>query len=94
MHGRHGPLVERLEGFRLPVGDSLFIVHGRGMDDVFVGHDYRGRGIEELLWEVLHAAGFERVVYSTLSRPLYFRDTRSRDLSRRRKPHPRPPAAT
>jgi SpoVK/Ycf46/Vps4 family AAA+-type ATPase len=88
MHGRHGPLVERLEGFRLPVGDSLFIVHGRGMDDVFVGHDYRGRGIEELLWELLHAAGFERVVYSTLSRPLYFRDTRSRDLSRRRKPAP------
>ncbi|MFE7036766.1 AAA family ATPase [Streptomyces sp. NPDC057621] len=79
-------LVERLEGFRLPIGDPLFIVHGRGVDDVFIGRDYRGRGIEELLWEVLHEAGFARVVFSTLSRPLYFRDTRSRDLSRRRMP--------
>ncbi|MET7606617.1 AAA family ATPase [Streptomyces avermitilis] len=86
LYGRRSQLVERLEGLRLPIGDPLFIVHGRGVDDVFIGHDYRGRGIEELLWEVLHAAGFERVVYSTLQRPLYFRDGRSRDLSRRRKP--------
>ncbi|MGW3037424.1 AAA family ATPase [Streptomyces sp. NPDC001178] len=79
------PLVERLEGFRLPAGDPLFVVHGQGVDDIFVGHDYRVRGIEELLWEVLHEAGFARIVYSSLSRPLYFRDRPSRDLARRRR---------
>ncbi|MPY56354.1 AAA family ATPase [Streptomyces spongiae] len=80
-----GPLVERLNGFRLPAGDPLFVVHGLGVDDVFVGHDYRVRGIEELLWEVLHQAGFSRIVYSSLSQPLYFRDVASRDLSRPRR---------
>ncbi|MFJ8630207.1 AAA family ATPase [Streptomyces sp. NPDC093568] len=78
-------LVERLNGFRLPVGDPLLVVHGLGVDDIFVGHDYRVRGIEEVLWEVLRGSGFARVVYSSLSRPLYFRDDRSWELTRRRR---------
>ncbi|WP_206505543.1 AAA family ATPase [Streptomyces chrestomyceticus] len=80
------PLVERLDGFRLPAGDALLVVHGQGVDDIFVCRDHGVRGIEELLWDILHDAGFTRIVYSSLSRPVYFRDQRSRDLTRRRRP--------
>jgi SpoVK/Ycf46/Vps4 family AAA+-type ATPase len=76
------PIVERLASFRLPGGDPLLLVHGPGVDDVFVGRDYQLRRVEELLWELLRSAGFERIVFSSLRRPVYFRDRRSRELSR------------
>ncbi|MCD9194385.1 AAA family ATPase [Streptomyces albireticuli] len=85
---RYGPSAERLAGLAMPAGDPLFILHGQGLDDVFVGHDHRRRGVEELLWTLLRDAGYARVVFSSLSRPLYFRDPVSRDLSR---PRRRPP---
>ncbi|MBB5121039.1 hypothetical protein AF335_20230 [Streptomyces eurocidicus] len=86
----YGPSAERLADLTLPAGDPLFILYGPGLGDVFVGHDHRRRGAEELLWTLLRDAGFARVVFSTLSRPLYFRDPVSRDLSRPRRRRPVP----
>ncbi|NUT52074.1 MAG: AAA family ATPase [Saccharothrix sp.] len=51
--------------------------------------------MEELLWEVLHADGYERIVFSSYRQPVYFRDAASRDLTRSggRAPAPRRPRA-
>lgn len=73
----------RLTGARRPrPGEPLWIVHGVGVDDEVVGEDLRVRDVEEVLWEVLHACGYERIVFSDYRRPVYFRDERSRDLTR------------
>ncbi|MCP2167294.1 AAA family ATPase [Goodfellowiella coeruleoviolacea] len=73
----------RLTGARRPrPGEPLWIVHGPGVDDEVVGEDLRVRDVEELLWEVLHAAGYQRIVFSAYRQPVYFRDARSRELTR------------
>ena len=52
-------------------------VYGPGTDDAFVDTAYRIYGLEEALWESLHAAGFERIGFYSLTRKLYFRDEES-----------------
>jgi SpoVK/Ycf46/Vps4 family AAA+-type ATPase len=87
---------ERLTGARRPrPGEPLWIVHGVGVDDEVVGEDLRVRDVEEMLWEVLHADGYERIVFSSYRQPVYFRDASSRDLTRSgsRPPAPRRPRA-
>ena len=79
---------KRADGGRIPelglTGDPVFVVYGPGVNDVFVDHDYMERRIEEVLWERLHAAGFRRVVFSSMRRPLFFKDAASRQLARPR----------
>lgn len=71
-----------------PTGDPVLIVYGPAVDDIFIGEDCVVRRIEELLWERLHAEGFRRIVFSSLRRPLFFKDARSRQLARPRGPAP------
>ncbi|MGV9680893.1 AAA family ATPase [Nocardia sp. NPDC003482] len=74
---------ERFRGALRPVpGEPLWIIHGSGVTDMLVGADLLPRTIEELLWEIFHFAGYERIVYSDYRRPVYFRDRRSRELTR------------
>ncbi|MFI5531309.1 AAA family ATPase [Kitasatospora sp. NPDC051853] len=73
---------ERFEGLRLGGDEPFTVLHGPGVDDVFLGPDHRVLTLEEALWGLLHSAGYQRVVFSSLSRPLYFRDAESRRLSR------------
>ncbi|MFE2412567.1 AAA family ATPase [Kitasatospora sp. NPDC059408] len=73
---------ERFRDLRLSTDEPFTVLYGPGVDDVFVDPDYRVRTLEETLWELLHAEGYQRIVYSSLSRPLYFRDPESRRLSR------------
>jgi SpoVK/Ycf46/Vps4 family AAA+-type ATPase len=73
----------RLAGL-LPVGDPVTIVYGPAVDDIFVGHDYIQRRIDQELWERLHAEGFDRIVLSSNHDGVYFRDAISRKLARRR----------
>ncbi|RSN48576.1 AAA family ATPase [Actinomadura sp. WAC 06369] len=63
-------------------GDPVTIVHGPCADDAFVDEAHRAYGIEIALWEALHAAGYERIVFYSLQRKLYFRDAESRRLAR------------
>jgi SpoVK/Ycf46/Vps4 family AAA+-type ATPase len=77
-HGRG-----RIAGLQL-TGDPVFIVYGSAVDDVFIGEDYIERRIDELLWELLRAEGFRRIVLSTNRSPLYFRDAESYRLTRPR----------
>ncbi|WP_207401044.1 AAA family ATPase [Actinomadura roseirufa] len=78
------PPAERLGAlFRAAAdGDPVMIVHGPGADDAFVDGAYRTYGIETAIWEALHAAGYERIVFYSLHRKLYFRDAESRRLTR------------
>ena len=71
----------RIPGLRL-TGDPVLVVYGPGVNDVFVDPDYVERRIEEVFWERLHAAGFRRIVFSSMRRPLFFKDPASRELSR------------
>ncbi|MCX4750116.1 AAA family ATPase [Kitasatospora sp. NBC_01287] len=73
---------ERFRGLRLSTDEPFTVLYGPGVDDIFVDPDYRVRGLEEVLWRLLRAEGYQRIVYSSLSRPLYFRDPESRRLSR------------
>ncbi|MFD7825998.1 ATPase, partial [Kitasatospora sp. NPDC059803] len=73
---------ERFRGLRLSTDEPFTVLYGQGVDDIFVDPDYQVRGLEEVLCRLLRAEGYQRIVYSSLSRPLYFRDPRSRRLSR------------
>ncbi len=76
--GKAAPgLVERLSDAVRLHGDSLFVIHGLGVEDVFVCQDYQERNIEEALWELLRAEGFETIVFCSAQDALYFRDAAS-----------------
>src|SRR5688572_5522357 len=88
------PVTERLAGWTPSVGSALLVVHGSGVTDRFVGPDYAVREIDVVLWDVLTAAGYERVVLSTPQWPVYFLDARSRELSRTGGDHRERPPST
>ncbi|MGC4950469.1 AAA family ATPase [Streptomyces sp. DT224] len=77
-----GPLVERLDPAALRGGEPFTILYGPGAGDVFVDTAYQVCRLEEALWRLLRAEGYERIVFSSTDHPVYFRDTASRDLSR------------
>ncbi|MGH3374679.1 MAG: AAA family ATPase, partial [Actinoallomurus sp.] len=78
-------VIERLAGLRLALdeGEPPFLVYGPGVDDGFVDTAHRLSGIQPALLEVLKDAGYERVVFFSLRRKLYFLDAESRDGLRR-----------
>ena len=73
------PEVERLAALRDAAQEDnpVMFVYGPGTDDAFVDTAYRIYGLEEALWESLHAAGFDRIGFYSLTRKLYFRDEES-----------------
>jgi len=88
-----GPGIERLAAIRTAAadGDPLIFVYGPGTNDAFVDTSYRICEIEECLWEVLRAAGFQRIAFFSLHQKLYFRDDASRDSLRPRRNGARTP---
>ncbi|QIS10499.1 AAA family ATPase [Nocardia arthritidis] len=80
---------ERLTGATRPLpGEPFWVLHGSGLSDLLVGADLRPRSVEEMLWEILHFEGYERIVFSDYRQPVYFRDARSRGLTRGADPPP------
>ncbi|WP_327432465.1 AAA family ATPase [Streptomyces sp. NBC_01236] len=77
------PGTERLDPAAVRTGEPFTVLYGPGVGDVFVDSTAQVCPMEQALWRVLRAAGFERIVFSTLHNPVYFRDRASRDLSRR-----------
>ncbi|MFG2881598.1 AAA family ATPase [Streptomyces sp. NPDC048297] len=77
------PGTERLDPAAVRTGEPFTVLHGPGVGDVFVDSTAQVCSMEQALWRMLRAAGFERIVFSTLHNPVYFRDRASRDLSRR-----------
>ncbi|MFC0602488.1 AAA family ATPase [Streptomyces palmae] len=92
-----GPTMERFDPAVLHSGEPFTILYGPGVGDVFVDSAYQICFFEQALWRLLRADGFERIVFSSLQHPVYFRDHASRDLSRgesrRTASAPNPPGA-
>jgi SpoVK/Ycf46/Vps4 family AAA+-type ATPase len=78
-----GPVVERFDGVVLHSGEPFTILYGPGVSDVFVDTAYQVCTLEQVLWRLLRAAGYERIVFGSTDQPVYFRDPVSRDLCRR-----------
>ncbi|MGW1071214.1 AAA family ATPase [Streptomyces sp. NPDC002537] len=78
-----GPVVERFDGVVLHSGEPFAILYGPGVRDVFVDTAYQVCRLEQVLWRLLHAQGYERIVFGSTDHPVYFRDSASRDRSRR-----------
>lgn len=83
-------LGSRFAGLRLNVGEPFTVVYGPGVDDTFIGADYRERNLDAALWHLLRAQSCAYVAYSSQRRPLYFLDAESEARSR---PSGRAPAA-
>ncbi|MFF5335804.1 AAA family ATPase [Streptomyces sp. NPDC013181] len=83
-----GPVVERLDATALRAGEPFTLLYGPGAGDVFVDTAHQLCRLEEALWRLLRAEGYERIVFSSSDNPVYFRDTASRDLSRPGGPPP------
>ncbi|MFC9244718.1 AAA family ATPase [Streptomyces sp. NPDC057136] len=86
------PGTERLAPESVRNGEPFTVFYGPGVGDIFVDSTGRLRSMEQSLWRMLRTAGFERIVFSTLQDPVYFRDRASWDRSRR--PARRTPGAT
>ncbi|MGW1181433.1 AAA family ATPase [Streptomyces drozdowiczii] len=74
---------ERLAPESVRNGEPFTVFYGPGVGDIFVDSTGRIRSMEQSLWRMLRSAGFERIVFSTLQDPVYFRDRASWDHSRR-----------
>ncbi|MFD7616393.1 AAA family ATPase [Streptomyces sp. NPDC059802] len=81
--GAPGPSVERFDGAVLHGGEPFTILYGPGVSDVFVDTAYQVCTLEQVLWRLLRAEGYERIVFASTDHPVYFRDSASRDLGRR-----------
>ncbi|WP_327705286.1 AAA family ATPase [Streptomyces decoyicus] len=80
---RRPPGTERLTPEAVRTGEPFTVLYGPGVGDVFVDSTTRTCSMEQALWRMLRSAGFERIVFSTLHNPVYFRDRASWELSRR-----------
>jgi SpoVK/Ycf46/Vps4 family AAA+-type ATPase len=70
---------ERLEALRDAARvESVLLAYGPYVKDAFVDQAYRRYGLGEALWEVLHDAGFSRIVFFSLRGMLRVRDAASR----------------
>ncbi|MGW6054287.1 AAA family ATPase [Streptomyces sp. NPDC055189] len=77
------PGTERLAPQSVRNGEPFTVFYGPGVGDIFVDSTGRIRSMEQSIWRMLRSAGFERIVFSTLHDPVYFRDRASWDRSRR-----------
>ncbi|MFC7829449.1 AAA family ATPase [Streptomyces sp. NPDC057375] len=92
-----GRLGSRFADLRLGTGEPFTVVYGPGVDDTFVGTDYRERNLDAALWHLLRARSCRYVAFSSQRRPLYFLDpeseARSRPSARARPDTPARPGA-
>ncbi|MFE4368938.1 AAA family ATPase [Streptomyces sp. NPDC056835] len=77
-----GRLGSRFADLRLSTGEPFTVLYGPGVDDTFIGTDYRERDLDASLWHLLRAESCAYVAYSSQRRPLYFLDPDSEERSR------------
>jgi len=75
--------IERLNAsVNLDAGHRFYVLHGSGVNDVFLAQDYTQLQIEEALHEWLLALGFKRIIFYLPRRGVHFRDASSLRLPR------------
>lgn len=73
--------IERLQHIlNFSSGDRFFVLYGPGTQDVFISPNYTELNIEQALWHTLREQQFERIIFYSLQRQVYFLD----EISRRR----------
>lgn len=69
-------------GLNLQSGDRFLILYGANTSDTFCSQDLLLRNIEQVLHEYLRSEGYQRILFYSGTKKLYFLDERSRDRSR------------
>ena len=60
--------------------DRFIIIYGKGVDDTYISEKYTEVTIEQVLWEQLHQKGYDRVVFYSPHRAIFYLDDRSAAL--------------
>ena len=68
--------------FTAPSPSRVYMLYGAGVQDIYLNSQLQELPFEAALFETLHLQGFERIVYFTMHRSVYFYDDHSRALSR------------
>ena len=71
-----------LNSLRANSGQRFFLLYGPGISDLYVSDRYVELNFEQALLETLRRQGFQRVIYVSHQRHIYFWDAESRRLSR------------
>ncbi|HAT16015.1 MAG TPA: AAA family ATPase [Microcoleaceae bacterium UBA11344] len=75
--------VERVtSGLNLQSGDRFLVLYGANTSDTFCSQDLLLRNIEQVLHEYLRCEGYQRILFYSGTKKLYFLDEKSRDRSR------------
>ena len=74
--------IPRIDGQLEPkkLGNTL-VFYGKGITDEFIGSGYVAQNFTTALYDALRAKGYERIIFYSLQRGIFFYDARSRDLS-------------
>jgi len=71
-------MFERVEqALAVSSSDRFCIIYGSGVEDIFIDENGAELNLEQTLLKVLSSQGYERVVYSSPHRPVFFLDERS-----------------
>lgn len=74
-------IIERIQSaFRLEGGSRFFIIYGPGVEDTFITSEFKEVDIERGLLSSLKALGYQRVVFVSPHKPLYYLDEESQIL--------------
>jgi S1-C subfamily serine protease/DNA polymerase III delta prime subunit len=74
--------MDRLQKNLRKNNSRFLFLYGSGVYDTFISHDYREVGIEEAIWQLLQAEGFECVLFFSHIDSVFFLDEKSRAYSR------------
>lgn len=80
-------MIERFASlFSTSSPNRINILYGPGVDDIYINMEGYELRFEEALYEVLKAQGFERIIFFSMHRSVYFYDEHSAELSRPSRP--------
>ena len=80
-------MFERLSAhFKAASPSRAYMLYGPGVEDIYLSPSTHELHFDAALFETLQAQGYERIIFFTLHRSVYFYDDRSKDLSRPQAP--------
>ncbi len=75
-------MIERIKLAMQPHwGKRLFVLYGPGLEDAFIDEKYEEKEIETVLLDELKANNYDRVVFSSPHQSIYFKDSRSEQIT-------------
>ena len=63
------------------LGNRFCVLYGSGISDTFISSDLQEKTLEQALADSLREKGFERIVFTSPQRALYFQDVRSAEIT-------------